>query len=80
MTETKLITVTWDDDQGGRLIARCAEDHTLGSNTVRWPDPITAKSDGQAIAVAVTEINGAKIISVDHDGEYVHVIVDGSTL
>ena len=74
---TATITVVWED---GRLIARCEENHTYGSNTVRWDEPITAKSDAHAIAAAVTEINGAEIIAVDHDGEYVHITVDNSTV
>jgi hypothetical protein len=82
MTTTKIITVTWtgDYDDGGRLIARCDEDHTLNSDVVRWPEPINAGSDSWAIAEAVTEINGAKILAVDHDGEFVHVTVDGHVL
>jgi hypothetical protein len=69
--ELKTITVHWAD---GKLCAICDEDHTLQSNVVRW-DPITASSDSHAIAIAVTEINGAEIHSVDHDGEFVHVHV-----
>jgi len=75
---TKTIVVRWENELGGRLIARCEEDHTLDSNTVRWADPITAKSDSWAIAHAVTEINGAEISGVDHDGDTVIVTVDGS--
>jgi len=71
----KTITVTWDDEHGGRLVAQCDENHTLSSNVVRWPEPITAKSDSWAIAHAVTEINHAEIAAVDHDSEYVHVHV-----
>lgn len=75
---TNTISVSWDSEGGGRLIAKCNEDQTLGSNTVKWSEPITAKSDSWAIARAVTEINGAEIIGVDHDGDRVHVTVDGS--
>lgn len=72
----KTITVTWSEESGeGRLIARCDEDHTLSSNVVRWDNPINSASDSWEIAYAVTEINGSEIISVDHDGEYVHVTV-----
>jgi hypothetical protein len=66
----KTITVHWED---GKLYARC-EDRTLQSHVVEW-DPITASSDSHAIAIAVTEINGAEIYAVDHDGEFVHVHV-----
>lgn len=71
----KTITVTWDDDNGGRLVARCQEDSRLNSNVVKWSDPINSASDSWAIAHAVTEINGAEIVAVDHDGEFVHVTV-----
>lgn len=76
----KTITVTWDEDrQGeGRLYARCDEDRTLSSDTVRWDEPITVQTDAWEIAFAVTEINGAEILSVDHDGDTVCVSVDGS--
>lgn len=73
--ETKTIVVVWEN---GKLIARCDEDHTLNSNVVKWNSPITAASDSHAIAHAVTEINGAKIISVDHDRDTVFVQVDGA--
>lgn len=76
-TATKTITITYDAGEG-RLIARCDEDHTLSSNTVRWDEPITAASDSWAIAHAATEINGAAIKAVDHDGDTVHVTVDGA--
>ncbi len=76
----KTITVTWDEDREGegRLYARCDEDRTLSSDTVRWDEPITVQTDAWEIAFAVTEINGAEILSVDHDGDTVYVSVDGS--
>ena len=76
----KTLTVTWDEDRGGegRLYARCDEDRTLSSDTVRWDEPITVQTDAWEIAFAVTEINGAEILSVDHDGDTVYVSVDGS--
>jgi hypothetical protein len=67
----KTITVHWED---GKLCARCDEDHTLNSHVVPW-DPIAESSDSHAIAIAVTEINGAEIYAVDHDGGFVHVHV-----
>jgi len=73
----KIITVTWDE---GKLIAKCDEDHTLDSSVVDWEDPITGSTDSWAVAHAVTEINGADILAVDHDGKFVHVTVDGSVL
>ena len=75
---TKTISVTWDESTGeGRLHAVCHEDHTLASNTVRWSEPITASTDAWSVAHAVTEINGARIVAVDHDSEHVHVTVEG---
>jgi len=76
-TATHTITVTWQD---GRLIARCPEDTTLSSNVVEWADPINDGTDAWDIANAVTEINHAEILAVDHDGKHVHIIVDGSLL
>jgi len=74
---TKTISVTWDESTGdGRLHAVCPEDHTLDSNTVRWSEPITASSDSWSVAHAVTEINGARIVAVDHDGDCVHITVE----
>jgi hypothetical protein len=78
-TQTATIMVTWEEtDNGGRLIARCDENPTLNSNTVKWDEPITASSDAHAIAHAVTSLTGVEIVSVDHDREYVHVTVDDS--
>jgi hypothetical protein len=74
---TKTITVTWED---GKLVARCDEDHTLDSSVVEWDEPITASTDSWAVAHAVTEINHAEILAVDHDGKYIHITVDGSVL
>lgn len=74
---SKHITVTWSEVNGeGRLVARCDDDHTLSSNVVRWSEPINASSDSLAIAEAIAEINGARIVSVDHDNEYVHITVE----
>ena len=74
---TKTITVTWED---GKLVAKCDEDHTLDSSVVEWDEPITASTDSWAVAHAIAEINHAEILAVDHDGEYIHVTVDGSVL
>ncbi len=78
--QTVDILVMWEalDEGGGRLIAKCAEDTTLSSNTVLWPEPITAQTDSWAVAEAVTEINFAEIVAVDHDNEYIHVTVDAA--
>lgn len=77
--QLKTIEVTWSEDSGeGRLIARCNEDHTLSSAVVEWPEPITAASDSHAIANAVTEINGAEIVAVEHDKDVVLVTVNGN--
>ena len=74
---TATITVTWSEESGeGHLVAVCQENPTFSSSVVPWSEPITAKSDSWEIANAVTEINGAEIIAVDHDGEYVHVTVN----
>jgi hypothetical protein len=71
---SKMLTVTWDQEDDGRLVAKCDEDHTLAS-VIKWPTPITPTSDSWAIACAVTEVNGAEILSVDHDRDTVFVIV-----
>lgn len=78
--QTKTILVTWDEIDGiGRLIAHCYEDETLDetltSSVVRWDEPITPASDSHAIANAVVRINGAEIVTVNHDGKFVFVHV-----
>lgn len=70
----KTIQVTWDCDEN-RLECHCEEDSTLSSNTIRWVSPITGASDSWAIARAVTEINGAEIVAVDHDDQHIYVHV-----
>ena len=72
----KTILVTWSQDTGyGHLEAQCDDDHTLSSNTVRWEHPINSGSDSWAIADAITEINGARVVAVDHDRDVVLVHV-----
>lgn len=72
---TALIVVTYDD---GRLVARCEDEHTLGSNTIRWADKITAVSDSRQIADVVAAMNGVAIVSVEHDKDTVYITVDNS--
>ena len=79
--KTHTIEVTWSEDTGqGRLHAHCQSEHTLSSNVVRWDTPINAGTDSWSVAYAVTEINGAEVIAVDHDKGTVFVHVNGDTL
>lgn len=80
-TKTATITVTWSEISGeGRLIARCDENPTYASNVVRWENPIDASTDSWAIANAVTSINGAEILAVDHERDTVLITVDNATV
>jgi formaldehyde-activating enzyme involved in methanogenesis len=46
---------------------------------VRWENPIDASTDSWAVAYAVTESNGAEIIAVDHDKDFVMITVNAET-
>lgn len=77
-TKTATIVVTWDEDRGGRLNARCDDNHTLSSNVIQWPNRITAATDSWEVAHAAVALTGVKILAVDHDDDTVVVTVDDS--
>ena len=76
--QTALIDVTWDAENGGRLICRCEDNPTLASNVIHWPTAITASTDSWDVANAAVSLTGVDIISVEHDKDTVFVTVDDS--
>lgn len=66
-------TVTWNEIDGiGTLIARNEAGDRIA--TAAWDEPISASTDSDAVANAL--FGDRNIVSVDHDGEFVHVVAE----
>lgn len=67
----KNLTITWTPDLGGRPALVASDDCGDDQYIVEHEEPINAGTDSHAIVGLFAF--AADVVSVDHDGEYIHV-------
>ena len=67
----KTFTITWEPELGGRSALVACDDCGDARLIIEHDEPITASTDSHGIANLFDW--DTAILSVEHDGEYIHV-------